>query len=92
MNRVRFKSIGWVYIPTTFMSIAVTILAIAFLVPVYAAIVENCHSARDNLYYMVVYTTRTAFCWKWIAEKAGYAIIPFIGVDFHPKSILCSIF
>ncbi|HEY8659324.1 MAG TPA: hypothetical protein VIM07_04105 [Chitinophagaceae bacterium] len=40
-----------------------------FLVPVYMAVVRNGHSVSDDLYQMFVYTTCTAFGWKWVAEK-----------------------
>lgn len=71
MNTIWFKRMGWSYLPVTFMGVAVTILAIAFLVPVYATIVRNGHSVSDDLYHMFVYTTCTVFWWKWIAEKTS---------------------
>ncbi|MCW3108210.1 MAG: hypothetical protein JWQ09_2716 [Segetibacter sp.] len=71
MNTTWFKRIGWTYLPVTFMGIAVTILAIVFLIPVYAAIIRNGHSVSDDLYHLFVYTTCTAFWWKWIAEKTS---------------------
>ncbi|MDQ6812752.1 MAG: hypothetical protein M3040_03275 [Bacteroidota bacterium] len=71
MHFIWFKRFGWLYLPITFMGIAITILAIAFLVPVYAAIVRTGHSVSDDLYHLFVYTTCTAFWWKWIAEKTS---------------------
>jgi hypothetical protein len=64
-----FKSIGWLYTPVHVMGILVTGLAIIFLVPVYMAILRNGHSVSDDLYHLFVYTTCTAFWWKWVAEK-----------------------
>lgn len=71
MNTTWFKRIGWTYLPVTFPGLAVTILAVVFLIPVYAAIVRNGHSVSDDLYHLFVYTTCTAFWWKWIAEKTS---------------------
>lgn len=66
-----FKQYGWIYIPKQPEGIIVTILAFLFLVPVYMAIIRTGHSVSDNLYQLFVYTTCTAFWWKWIAEKTS---------------------
>ena len=71
MNNIWFKKFGWIYVPVHVMGLLVTIVAIIFLVPVYSAIVRNGHSVSDDLYEMFVYTTCTAFWWKWIAEKTS---------------------
>lgn len=71
MNSSWFKKWGWVYVPVHAMGLLVTIVAIIFLVPVYAAIVRNGHSVSDDLYQLFVYTTCTAFWWKWMAEKTS---------------------
>ncbi len=70
-NYIWFKRSGWAYVPVTAMGILVTLLAVIFLIPVYTAIVRNGHSVSDDLYHMFVYTTCTAFWWKWIAEKTS---------------------
>ncbi len=66
-----FNRSGWLYLPVSPKGYLVTILAIIFLVPIYTAIVRNGHSVSDDLYQMFVYTTCTAFWWKWIAEKTS---------------------
>ena len=71
MKTLWFKKTGWVYIPVHIMGLLVTLGAITFLAPVYMAIVRNDHSASDDLYQMFVYTTCTAFWWKWIADKTS---------------------
>jgi hypothetical protein len=71
MNTIWFKKSGWAYFPVNIMGVAVTLLAIIFLAPVFAAIIRTGHSASDDLYHMFVYTTCTAFWWKWIAEKTS---------------------
>lgn len=71
MNVKWFKKFGWTYQPVHPMGVAVTFLAIVFLIPVYMAIVRNGHSVSDDLYQMFVYTTCTAFWWKWVAEKTS---------------------
>ena len=71
MSSIWFKKWGWVYVPVHAMGLLVTIVAIIFLVPVYAAIVRNGHSVSDDLYQLFVYTTCTGFWWKWMAEKTS---------------------
>lgn len=66
-----FKPLGWLYIPVRAEGVMVTLLAVLFLVPVFLAIVRNGHSVSDDLYHMFVYTTCTAFWWKWVAEKTS---------------------
>jgi uncharacterized membrane protein len=66
-----FKRYGWIYIPVNAAGILITFLAIVFLIPVYTAIIRNGHSVSDELYQMFVYTTCTAFWWKWVAEKTS---------------------
>ena len=71
MKQIWFKKLGWIYLPVTARGVVVTFLAILFLVPVYMAVVRNGHSVSDDLYQMFVYTTCTAFWWKWVAEKTN---------------------
>lgn len=72
MNTIWFKRAGFIYIPVNFMGIAITVIAIAFLIPVYAAILRNePTTGNDGFYCMFVYTTCTAFWWKWIADKTS---------------------
>jgi hypothetical protein len=71
MNSIWFKKTDWAYMPVHAMGVMITIAAIIFLVPVSAAIVSNGHSVSDDLYHLFVYTTCTAFWWKWIAEKTS---------------------
>lgn len=71
MKQIWFKTLGWIYLPIHPMGAVVTLMAAVFLVPVYMAVVRNGHSVSDDLYNMFVYTTCTAFWWKWIAEKTS---------------------
>lgn len=66
-----FKRLGWLYLPIHIAGVFITLLAIAFLVPVFMAIVRNGHSVTDDLYNMFVYTTCTVFWWKWVADKTS---------------------
>lgn len=66
-----FRKWGWIYLPIHPSGHLVTLIAALFLVPVYAAIVRNGHSVSDDLYNMFVYTSCTAFWWKWVAEKTS---------------------
>ncbi|MFN2439921.1 MAG: hypothetical protein ABR503_12030 [Chitinophagaceae bacterium] len=71
MKTIWFKKLGWVYIPIHFAGFVITLAAIIFLVPIYMAIIRNGHSVSDDLYDMFLYTTCTAFWWKWIADKTS---------------------
>jgi len=71
MNIIWFKRAGWLYLPVHTMGLVVTLAAILFLVPVFTAVTRNGHSVSDDLYHLFVYTTCTAFWWKWIAEKTS---------------------
>ena len=71
MKTLWFKKTGWVYIPVHVMGLLVTLGAIIFLVPIYIAIMRNGHSVSDDLYQMFVFTSCTAFWWKWIADKTS---------------------
>ena len=71
MKTIWFKRLGLFYIPIHFMGFIITLLAIIFLMPVYMAIIKNGHSISDDLYHIFVYTTCTAFWWKWIAHKTS---------------------
>ena len=71
MKQIWFKKSRWIYLPVNAMGMVTTFLPILFLVPVYMAVVRNGHSVSDDLYEMFVYTTCTAFWWKWIAEKTS---------------------
>ena len=66
-----FKRYGWIYPPIQSQGFIVTVLAVLFLIPVFMAIVRNGHSVSDDLYHLFVYTSCTAFWWKWIAEKTS---------------------
>ncbi|MBD0366053.1 MAG: hypothetical protein M3342_03385 [Bacteroidota bacterium] len=71
MKTIWFKPYGLIYLPIHILGVLITLLAIIFLIPIYMAIVRNGHSVSDDLYHMFVYTTCTAFWWKWIAEKTS---------------------
>ena len=71
MKTIWFKKFGWMYLPISAMGVIVTLLAIIFLIPVYMATIRNGHSVSDDLYQLFVYTTCTAFWWKWVAEKTS---------------------
>lgn len=71
MKQGWFKKMGWVYWPTHVMGVVVTLLAIAFMVPVVMAADKSAHSVTDELYEIFVYATCTAFWWKWVAEKTS---------------------
>ena len=71
MKNIWFKKWGWTFLPVHPAGVLISLLAVLFLVPVYTAIIRNGHSVSDDLYHLFVYTTCTAFWWKWIAEKTS---------------------
>lgn len=71
MQTIWFKKWGWSYLPVHPIGFVITLLALIFLVPIYATVLRNGHSVSDDLYELFVYTTCTAFWWKWIAEKTS---------------------
>ena len=71
MKQTWFKKSGWIYMPTHALGVIITLLAIVFLIPICMAVIRNGHSVSDDLYEMFVYTSCTAFWWKWIAEKTS---------------------
>jgi hypothetical protein len=70
MKTTWFKKTKWAYIPISPFGYLVSLLAIAFLIPVAAAILRNGHSVSDDMYQFFVYASCTVFWWKWIAEKS----------------------
>jgi len=71
MKQVWFKKFGWVYMPTHVMGVLVTLLAIAFMVPIVISADRQAHSVSDELYNIFLFGTCTAFWWKWVAEKTS---------------------
>ena len=71
MRPIWFKQTGWTYVPVHIIGYLVTLLAVILLVPVYMNIARNGYSINDDLYHLFVYTSCTAFWWKWIAEKTS---------------------
>lgn len=71
MKQIWFKRTGWFYIPVHPLGFLVTLLAIAFLVPVVIVADRSAHSVSDELYSIFVFATCTAFWWKWVADKTS---------------------
>ena len=71
MKQVWFKKWGWVYCPLHMMGVLMTLLAVVFMIPVCMTVTRNGHSITDDLYQLFVYTSCTAFWWKWVAEKTS---------------------
>ena len=71
MKQIWFKRTGWFYIPVHPVGFIVTILSIAFMVPIVMAVVRNGHSVSDDLYQIFVFASCTALWWKWLADKTS---------------------
>ncbi len=71
MKETWFKKYGWVYLPVNAMGVIVSLLAIAFMIPVVIAADRSAHSVSDELYEIFICATCTAFWWKWVAEKTS---------------------
>ena len=64
------------YLPTHFMGMLISLLAIVFAVLVCMAFIENGQPVsedpyEDDVYEIFIYPVCTAFWWKWIAEKTS---------------------
>ncbi|HLF46887.1 MAG TPA: hypothetical protein VI548_10710 [Chitinophagaceae bacterium] len=71
MKLIWFKKSGWICLPVHPMGFNGTLLAIAFMVLIFMAIIRNGHSVSDDLFQIFVYSSCTAFWWKWVAEKTS---------------------
>jgi hypothetical protein len=71
MKLLWFKRKGWVYIPIHSFGFIVSLMAIAFMVPVVITVDKTAHSVTDELYTIFIYATCTAFWWKWVADKTS---------------------
>ena len=71
MKQTWFKKAGWLYRPIHPAGVAITGLAIVFIIPVVLSVDRHAHAVADELYTLFVYATCTAFWWKWIAEKTS---------------------
>lgn len=71
MKQVWFKRLGWGYVPVHPFGYLITILAIVFMIPIVMAVDRTAHSVTDELYNIFIYTTCTAFWWKWVADKTS---------------------
>lgn len=71
MKQVWFKRAGWFYVPVHPLGYLVTSLAIVFMIPIIIAADRTTHSVTDEFYEIFVFTTCTAFWWKWVAEKTS---------------------
>lgn len=71
MNTIWFKKIGWAYLPTHIIGIAITIACIVLNIIFFISIDRHSHSASDTLTTFFVYFTGVAFWWKWIADKTS---------------------
>jgi hypothetical protein len=71
MKQTWFRNVGWIYLPIHFMGMVITLAAIVFLVTVCIAVFKDGNSVGDELYKIFIYSTCTAFWWKWIADKTS---------------------
>ncbi len=71
MKHIWFKRVGWLYLPVHIAGLLITLAAAGFMLPVCMAVFRNGHSLSDDLYEIFIYSTATAFWWKWIAEKTS---------------------
>ena len=74
MKQPWFKRYGWSYLPIHIMGVLVTLLAIAFMIPIIIATDRHAHSVSDELYQLFVYASCTAFWWKWVADKTSVSV------------------
>jgi hypothetical protein len=69
MKTIWFKETGWTYVPVHFIGYLITLLAVLILVPVSMTVIRQGQSISHDIFQLFMYTSCTAFWWKWIAEK-----------------------
>ena len=69
MKTIWFKETGWTYVPVHVIGYLITMAAILLLVPVYMTVIRQSQSLGQDIFQLFIYTSCTAFWWKWIAEK-----------------------
>jgi hypothetical protein len=71
MKTIWFKQTGWTYVPVHIIGYLITLMAVLFLVPVYITTTQYGRSVSEDVFHLFIYTSCTAFWWKWIAEKTS---------------------
>jgi len=71
MKQLWFKRTGWLYKPIHPLGFIVSFLALLFMVPIVIAVDKTAHSITDELYSLFIYSSCTAFWWKWVADKTS---------------------
>jgi protein-S-isoprenylcysteine O-methyltransferase Ste14 len=73
MTRTWFKPWGWIYRPTSWQAVVVTLLILAFCVQVFVAVDRRSHSASDTLYGVFPYIVPALLILDWIASRTSGA-------------------
>ena len=70
-HTVWFKPWGWIYRPTTWQGILISLLTLAFCVQVFFAVDRNSHSVSDTLYGIFPYVVPGVMLLYWVASKTS---------------------
>ena len=71
MKNVWFKRLGWLYYPTSWQGMALSVLALAFCVQVFTAIDRHSHSVSDTLYGIFPYFVSCFLLLNWVAQNSS---------------------
>ena len=76
MRRAWFKPWGWIYRPSSWQGILLTLLAAVFCVQIFIAVDRRSHSASDTLYGVFPYVVPCLMILNWVASKSCHARQP----------------
>jgi len=71
MNACWFVPLGWLHRPRNVAGWLVTLVALAYMIQVFAAIDVRAHSVTDTLYAAYPHWGVTFLGWDWIARRTA---------------------
>ena len=71
MKLIWFKRLGWLYYPTSWHGILLSLLALAFCAQVFIAVDRHSHSASDTLYGIFPYFVCCFLLLNWVAQNSS---------------------
>ncbi|MGH7994211.1 MAG: hypothetical protein ACREDQ_11885 [Limisphaerales bacterium] len=71
MKTIRFKRLGWFYLPVSLPGIIITLAALAFCAQVFLAVDRKSHSVSDTLYGVYPFFATVFLLLDWIAGRTS---------------------
>jgi hypothetical protein len=66
-----FKKIGWLYVPTSYMGVILTLAVLFFCATVFVAVDRHSHSVSDTLYGIFPYFISAFTLLFWISSNTS---------------------